>query len=181
MAPRAFSPSAPWQHGAGQARAWLCRNPPSQGTHTVPQKGLELLTSCGLLTLPAACAGLGGLRDRQSFPGFVRLAAERVLVPAHIPLLPAAISRAAPDLPSPRRSGWGHGDLERDERGRSCAAVAQHPWLPQDGPSSHGQGVCDLFPRPRTCGEDGAVRGSPSPPQQPGPSLCPCGVAQNNF
>lgn len=164
MAPHAFPPSAPWQHGAGQARARLCRNLPSQGMHTVPQKGPDLLTSRGLLTLPAACAGLGGLRDRQPFPGFARLAAERVLVPAHIPLLPAAITRADPDLSSPLRSGWGHGDLERDEHGRSCAAVAQHLWLPQDGPSSHGQGVRDLFPRPRTCGGDGAARGSPSPP-----------------
>lgn len=99
MAPRAFPPSAPWQHGAGQARARLCRNPPSQGTHTVPQKGLELLTSCGLLTLPAACAGLDGVRDGQPFPGFVRLAAERVLVPAHPPSCPQPLLALTPTSP----------------------------------------------------------------------------------
>lgn len=130
----------------------------------MPQKGLELLACCGVLILPAACTELGGLQDRQPFPGFARLAAECVLVPAHILLLPAAVTRANPDLSSPPRSGWGCRDIERHKCGRSCAAVARLPWLPQDGAGSHGQGVCVICSCGCACVEGtGPCKGPPAP------------------
>lgn len=120
----------------------------------MPQKGLQLLTCCGVLSLPAACMGLGGLQDRQPFPGFTHLAAEHVLVPIRI-LLSAAITRADPEPSSPPQSGWGHGDAacsERDKHGRSCAVFVQLPWLPQDSPGAHRPGACDPLPRLRLQG-----------------------------
>lgn len=104
---------------------------------------------------------LSGLQDRQPFQGSALLAAEHVLGPAYI-LLPTAFAHISADL-CPLWSGWGHGDNERGECGRSCSAVAQLSWLPQHGPMSHGQGVCGLFPRLHVCGGDGAAQGPLAP------------------